>query len=127
MITSEDINKNYELVLVIVIIFIVMATYYFYLWREYKKETDTYQVKKEITLCPDYWTLLEHKNIPGQQAVVKCQNTKKIGGCNMNSPKDFGSKLYFGDTFEKNVAKCKWSKYCNAPWEGIDHLCADMN
>jgi hypothetical protein len=125
MITLDDMRKNQELTGVILIVFIVMTTYYFYLYREYKKDKDTYQVKKQIALCPDYWVLQEHKNTPGQQAVVKCRNKEKIGGCNYNTPKDFGSELYFGDTLEKNVAKCNWSKYCNAPWEGVDHLCSD--
>ena len=126
MVNLEDLKKNQELTAVILFVFIIMATYYYYLWREYKKDKDTYQVKKQIALCPDYWVLDEHKNVAGQQAVIKCSNPKKIGGCNYTAPKDFGSELYFGDTLEKKVNKCNWSKYCNAPWEGIDHLCSDL-
>ena len=51
----------------------------------------------------------------------KCKNEKNIGRCNHNIDKDFSSKLYQDD-----IAKCKWSKYCNAPWEGVDNLCADL-
>ena len=125
MINFDDLRKNQELTGVIIFIFLVMGTYYFYLFREYKKDKNTFQIKKQIALCPDYWVLNKHENTPGKQAVVECSNPKKVGGCNYISPKDFGSDLYFGDTLEKNVAKCKWSKYCNAPWEGIDHLCSD--
>ena len=31
---------------------------------------------------------------------------------------DFSDKLYAED-----INKCKWSKFCEASWEGIDHLC----
>ena len=51
----------------------------------------------------------------------KHKKPKNIGRCNFNIKKDFSSNLYKDD-----IAKCKWSKYCNAPWEGVDHLCSDL-
>ena len=48
------------------------------------------------------------------------QNVKNIGRCNLgqNNIMDFSDPLY-----EEDTAKCKWSKFCEASWEGIDHLC----
>jgi hypothetical protein len=115
----QDFRNNQELIGALVIIFIIMATYYYYLYKEYKKTKDTYDSKRFVSICPDYWSLTSNSN--PEDKIIKCKNEKNIGRCNHNIDKDFSSKLYQDD-----IAKCKWSKYCNAPWEGVDHLCADL-
>ena len=118
---SIDLKQNIELVATIIIVFIVMGTYYFYLYREYKKTKKTFEMKRYTSTCPDYWTLTDNSNPNDTNPVIMCSNPKKIGRCNYTEPKDFSSDLYKDD-----IAKCKWSKYCNAPWEGVDNLCADL-
>jgi hypothetical protein len=115
----EDFKNNLNLIGALVIVFIIMATYYYYLYKEYRKTKDTYESKRHISICPDYWSLTSNSN--PDDNVIKCENNKNIGRCNLNSSKDFSAKLYKDD-----IAKCKWSKYCNSPWEGVDHLCADL-
>ena len=66
--------------------------------------------------CPDYWTTL---------ADGKCKNEKKIGLCKTKSGgdvMDFNSNEIFKGE-DGPLAKCNWSKQCEAPWEGIDSLC----
>ena len=108
---KQQFQQNQELIVVIILIFIVMGTYYYYLFREYKKTQDALKLAKVVPECPDYWKSLgEHR----------CKNVKNIGRCNLgtNDTMDFSDPLY-----EDDVAKCKWSKFCEASWEGVDHLC----
>ena len=107
----QHIIENQELIFVIIMIFVVMGTYYYYLFREYNKTEDALKKNKLVPQCPDYWKTIDNN---------KCQNIKNIGRCNLgsNNVMDFSDKLYAED-----VNKCKWSKFCEASWEGIDHLC----
>jgi hypothetical protein len=108
---KEQNSQNFELIFVIIIIFVIMATYYYYLYREYTKKQEALTKSKIIPQCPDYWKSIGNN---------KCQNIKNIGRCNLGSinEMDFSEKLYAED-----VNKCKWSKFCEASWEGIDNLC----
>ena len=115
----EDLNNNLNLIGALVIVFIIMSTYYYYLYNEYRKTKDTYESKRHISICPDYWSLTSNSNPDNN--VIKCENNKNIGRCNLNGSKDFSAELYKDD-----IAKCKGSKYCNSPWEGVDQLCADL-
>lgn len=108
---KDTITENYELIFVIIIILVSMGTYYYYLFREYRKTEDALKKSRLVPQCPDYWKTVGNN---------KCQNIKNIGRCNLGSQNvmDFSDKLY-----AKDVNKCKWSKFCEASWEGIDHLC----
>lgn len=108
---KEQILQNQELIFVILMIFIVMGTYYYYLFREYKKTEEALKKSKMTPQCPDYWKTVGNN---------RCQNVKNIGRCNLGGQNtmDFSDKLYAED-----INKCKWSKFCEASWEGIDHLC----
>lgn len=117
----DALNNNIEMVIVILLIVFGMGGYYIYLYREYQKTKDSFEMKRYVPLCPDYWSITEDSNPTSDSPTIKCRNDKKIGRCNYNDPKDFSTDLYKDD-----IAKCKWSKYCNAPWEGIDNLCADL-
>ena len=117
----DVINNNSEMMCVLFFIVISMGGYYMYLYREYQKTKDSFEMKRYVPLCPDYWSITEDSNPTSDSPTIKCSNDKKIGRCNYNDPKDFSTDLYKDD-----IAKCKWSKYCNAPWEGIDNLCADL-
>ena len=112
-------RENVELVITLVMVFVVMITYYFYLFREYNKTKQSFQMKRYTSICPDYWTLSENSNPNDTNPTIICNNPKKIGRC-------FESKDFSTDLYKEDIAKCKWSKYCNAPWEGVDNLCADL-
>ena len=116
------IKDNIELVAVLLFVCLAMGGYYFFLYREYNKTKNTYEAKKIVPFCPDYWSVTDSSNLDSDNPKILCRNEKQIGRCNLDgTPKDFSSELYKDD-----IIKCKWSKYCNSPWEGIDHLCADL-
>lgn len=123
--TVNIIKKNKALISTLILVFVIMGTYYWYVYSEYKKEQDRYQKARIAGVCPDYW-----ENVgDGTKITLKCKNVKKIGRCNItdsNNEKNFDNELY---TNKENgdLAKCKWSKYCRAPWEGISDLCADVD
>ena len=66
--------------------------------------------------CPDYWSTLPDG---------KCKNVKRVGICmtkdNANVMDFRANEIFKGK--EGPLAKCNWSKQCEAPWEGIDTLC----
>lgn len=122
--STNIIKKNKVLIGTLVIIFVCFGTYYWYLYSEYKKERDIHQKTRVAGICPDYWV----NTGDGSKPSLICRNEQKIGRCNLNTgelEKDFGIAPY-NDKINGDLAKCKWSKYCNAPWEGIDHLCSDI-
>ena len=67
--------------------------------------------------CPDYWEVIDGGG------VSKCQNTNKIGICQIGSDKimDFNDEVFQSD--KGNLLKCSWSKKCGSPWEGVDNIC----
>lgn len=66
--------------------------------------------------CPDYWSTLPDG---------KCKNVKKVGICMTKDTADVmdfrANEIFKGE--DGPLAKCNWSKQCEAPWEGIDTLC----
>lgn len=112
-------SPTFHLGILLAVTSIVFLGYYLYQYREWKKTQDDYQKKRIANVCPDYW----HNVSDGENKTRVCKNVTKIGRCNIiDHIKDFGIDLY-----NDPIAKCKWSKYCKAPWEGISHLCADVN
>ena len=69
--------------------------------------------KKEAAQCPDYWDVTDEK---------MCRNTHRIGKCGLENDVDFNDPM-FTDKKTGDLMKCKWSKYCNVPWEHIDGNC----
>ena len=69
--------------------------------------------KKEAAQCPDYWDVTDEK---------MCRNTHRIGKCGLENDVDFNDPM-FTDQKTGDLMKCKWSKYCNVPWEHIDGNC----
>ena len=67
--------------------------------------------------------------IIGHQKKV-CKNTFDIGHCPVGKTGlpisqgtvDFSGANYKGENGDYN--KCKWTKQCNASWDGIDSQCA---
>jgi len=122
----NDFNKKAdpELIIVIVLILVVMGVYYFYLYREYDKNRKKLQEKKSTGQCPDYWRVLT-KYSSSPAATSGCENTQRIGRCHVgaNRVMDFSDELYTNRE-TGDIAKCRWSKHCKAPWQGIDTLCA---
>ena len=120
---KEQFEKNKFLVGLLVVIFVVMGTYYYYQFRELKKQEDRYQKARVANVCPDYW-----ENVgDGKEKSQVCKNVHNIGRCNISNSKtkDFGIDLY-KNSDTGPMAKCHWSKYCQSPWEGYDHLCAEQ-
>ena len=112
-------SPTFQLGILLTLTGVVILTLFWYQYREWKKTQDDYQKKRIANVCPDYWENVSD----GQNKTQVCKNVKKIGRCNIvDDTKDFGIDLY-----NDPIAKCKWSKYCKAPWEGISHLCADVN
>ena len=112
-------SPTFQLGILLAVTGIVILTLFWYQYREWKKTQDDYQKKRIANVCPDYW----HNVSDGENKTRVCKNVTKIGRCNIiDHIKDFGIDLY-----NDPIAKCKWSKYCKAPWEGISHLCADVN
>ena len=112
-------SPTFSHILFFTVVLIIVFTHIWYEYREWKKTQDDYQQAKISNVCPDYW-----ENVgDGKNKTQQCKNVHKIGRCNItNNIKDFGVDLY-----KDPIAKCKWSKYCAAPWEGISHLCSDIN
>lgn len=113
-------SKNGLLIGVIVVIIVSMGAYYWHAYQKYKQSQEALEMSKIPNVCPDYWV----NDSDGRKKTLKCKNVKGIGICNLsedNNTKDFSGELY-----KDPVAKCNWSKFCNAPWEGYDHLCADI-
>ena len=112
-------SSTFQQVIFFTILIVAISTNFWYQYREWKKMQDSFQKARIANVCPDYW-----ENVgDGQNKTQVCKNVKKIGRCNItDETKDFGVDLY-----KDPIAKCKWSKYCDAPWEGISHLCADVN
>ena len=122
---KEQFEKNQFLVGLLVIIFVVMGTYYYYEFKELNKQQKKYQKARIANVCPDYW----ENSGDGKKKTHRCRNVHNIGICNTtpeSNEKNFGMPLYQNET-DGPKAKCHWSKYCKAPWEGYDHLCSEIH
>jgi hypothetical protein len=111
-----DVNINLIIIIIAIIIIFVITFYYYRKYRIYRKNNKP--KPRQRLECPDYWAV-EGNNI--------CRNIHKIGKCALSGENgnivDFNDDI-FQDNTTGNYAKCKWSKKCQAPWEGIDDLCA---
>jgi len=100
--------KDYKIFLITLVVLILLWGFILYVkWnnnRLYNKTNDL--VNKWQNTCPDYWTNTGNNN---------CKNDFNFGSCPEESEKNF-------DNFT-DEEKCKWSKECNVPWNGIDNLC----
>ena len=76
-------------------------------------EDDLSDEEKVAAQCPDYWDVTDDK---------MCRNSHRIGKCGLENDVDFNDSM-FTDDKTGNLMKCKWSKYCNVPWEHIDGKC----
>ena len=112
---------------------IILIFYYYRQYKEWKKSQVALTWPRELAVCPDYWT---------HEGNHVCRNTFDIGNC----PKGIGglrkngtvdmkavSRIFGKEGIELDNAmnqeqalksKCKWSKRCNASWEGIEKMCA---
>ena len=126
---KEQFEKNKFLVGLLVIIFVIMGTYYYYEFKELKKEESKFQKARIGGVCPDYWENVSISTESGKKS-GKCKNTHNIGICNLKLDekiKDFGEGTLYSNTETGPSAKCYWSKMCKSPWEGYDHLCGDID
>uniref|UniRef100_A0A6C0JCP3 CPW-WPC domain-containing protein n=1 Tax=viral metagenome TaxID=1070528 RepID=A0A6C0JCP3_9ZZZZ len=104
----------------IIVCVIFLGGYYIYQYRKFLKEQDKLTWPRMLAECPDYW--VKEGN--------SCKNMFNIGDCpkgkdglpEVQGTVDFSSEMYKGK--KGNYNKCRWAKKCNAPWEGIDKLCA---
>tara|TARA_B100001057_G_scaffold475327_1_gene541995 strand:+ start:776 stop:1153 length:378 start_codon:yes stop_codon:yes gene_type:complete len=113
-----------ELVSAILFIFLVMIVYYSFRYYKTTQEQKLLDRQKIPSLCPDYWKLSTgvNPNEENPDIICKLEGNEfmgKIGRCG-------NSQDFSGDIFKEDINKCKWSKLCDAPWEGIDNLCADI-
>ena len=108
-------------VTIAIITLIVLLTWIGY--GMYKNETNA-KFPPVSSDCPDYWT----SEKVGDKTV--CKNTFDIGHCPVGKTGlpisqgtvDFSCANYKGENGDYN--KCKWTKQCNASWDGIDSQCA---
>lgn len=120
---KQAFNNNKGPVAVLVVVFVCYGTYCWFLYREYQKKKDIYQNKKIANTCPDYWQNVSTKDKDGKIS-LKCKNVHKHGKYFLTGDQtyDFGKDLY-----KDPINKCKFAKYANISWEGIDNLCADVS
>ena len=90
------------------VILIIIYNFFFV-----SSDDDDADKEKEASQCPDYWDVTDEK---------MCRNVHKIGKCGLENDVDFNDPM-FTDKKTGDLMKCKWSKYCNVPWEHIDDIC----
>lgn len=116
-----------------IFLLIVLAIYYYSMYKTNKKnqEKATWPPKGN-NACPDYWV-----NNGNNQCInphgVGLPDCSVSGITTIESPldptktvqaMDFSGPLYKESNSNANYNKCIFSKRCEAPWEGIDTLCA---
>ena len=108
----------------IILMIIGSAIMMIYLYKQYKKEQareSKLTWPREISPCPNYWVDLGNG---------KCKNIHDVGTCPTNKGSSSNPEgIFHFDTSYFNgeagdLKKCRWSKRCQSPWEGIDNLCA---
>lgn len=98
------------LIYVIGFLIILIIIYNFFFVSSDDEPSDK---EKEPSQCPDYWDVTDEK---------MCRNVHRIGKCGLEGDVDFNDDM-FTDKKTGDLMKCKWSKYCNVPWEHIDDNC----
>ena len=99
-----------SLIYVIGFLVILIIIYNFFFISGDDELTDE---EKKASQCPDYWDVTDEK---------MCRNVHRIGKCGLENDVDFNDPM-FSDEKTGDLMKCKWSKYCNVPWEHIDDNC----
>ena len=118
---------------VAVLLLIILAWYYYSVYKDYKnKKNDATWPPNGYNACPDYW--IKNGNL--------CINAYGVGlpDCtfphglttaqNPLNPSETVQALNLNNEYLKssngqsNFNKCQFSRECEAPWEGIDTLCA---
>ena len=106
------------------ICFLAICLYIYYEWKQYKKKKKKLKNMKYppyTSECPDYWKVIG-KNKCQRIHDVGIPNCSPTGHSKMkNNIVDFNVYKYKGNVGIKN--KCRWSKDCMVPWEGIDNRC----
>ena len=111
-------QTTYHILLAIAIIGVLVGfgVQMYYEYKHFKNDDETFMFPPWPSVCPDYWE---------SEGNGVCKNVHKIGQCrrsDTNMHMDFNAEdMYTGSDGMYN--KCEWSKACEAPWEGVDHLC----
>jgi len=103
---------------------IIIVTFIIYIYLEIKslskQKTSTLKTKLNYGDCPDFFETIT------RDGKKYCKNTYKLGSCanaKDNNTISFEDEELFTDNVNGNKMKCKWSKECDIPWNGIDRLC----
>tara|TARA_B100001964_G_C13919147_1_gene459397 strand:+ start:239 stop:601 length:363 start_codon:yes stop_codon:yes gene_type:complete len=95
-----------------VVVIVIIYIYNQYQAAKKKKDKETSD-KRAPAQCPDYWDAV------GENV---CRNTHKIGKCGHTNTVSFNDPM-FSNPKTSSYMKCKYSKECNTPWNGISDLC----
>ena len=121
-------------IVVAVFLLIILAWYYYSLYKDYKnKQNNATWPPNGYNACPDYWVkngnlcinafgvgLPDCPNTPG---LTTAPNPIDPAGGDVQAL-DLNNEMYQSSNGKSNSNKCRFSKQCEAPWEGIDTLCA---
>ena len=120
---------------VAIFLLIVLAWYYYSLYKDHKeKQKNATWPPNGYNACPDYW--IKSGNLCINAYGVGLPNDKcsfphgKTTAKNPLKPNetvqalDLNNEYLISSNSNSNMSKCHFSKQCEAPWEGIDTLCA---
>lgn len=103
---------------------IIIVVFIIYIYVEIKSinKNNTVNMKTKLTYgeCPDFFETMT------RDGKKYCKNTYKLGSCAKSEDNNiisFEDDELFTDDVNGNIMKCKWSKECDIPWNGIDRLC----
>ena len=120
-------------VVLAIFLLIILAWYYYSLYKQQqdKKNKATWP-PNGYNACPDYW-VKNGNDICINPHSVGLPDCPISGITKIQDPldsnksiqaMDFSGELYKSSNSNSNYNKCIFSKKCQAPWEGIDSLCA---
>ena len=121
---------------VAIFLLIVLAWYYYSLYKDHKnKQKNATWPPNGYNACPDYWIKngnlcidaygvgLPECSFQGGMVPGGVPNPLDKTGKNVQAI-DLNSEFLRSSNSKSNYNKCQFSKQCEAPWEGIDTLCA---